>query len=204
MQPAIPFSFPKIDEDVGRLKKLLEIGMRVAAWQPPDGLAVLNLACGRADETGVLMDVLSPLSSVDTYLGVDLRDAEIAEARARWLADPARVRELEFRVGDASKIHATGTARTFDFIFIRHQNFWHDPKVWADIYQLTLERLKPSGRLCMTSYFDREHALARACLTQLGAVSAADIPHPASRPLDDAPGKSVDRRLAMFRLPEDH
>jgi two-component system CheB/CheR fusion protein len=58
--------------------------------------------------------------------------------------------------------------------------------------------LKPGGLLAITSYFDREHDLASACLLQCGALRRADLPHPHSRPLPDAPGKSVDRRLALF------
>ena len=65
---------------------------------------------------------------------------------------------------------------------------------WTEV----LGGLKPGGLLAITSYFDREHDLASACLLQLGARRRAELPHPRSRPLPDAPGKSVDRRLALF------
>jgi hypothetical protein len=86
----------------------------------------------------------------------------------------------------------------FDFIFIRHQNYWHDPAVWGILFKNALAALAPGGLLAITSYFDREHELASACLLQGGAVRRAALPHPHSRPLPDAPGKSVDRRLALF------
>ena len=201
MQPTIPFSYPRINEDISRLKSLLQTGLKVADWRPPESVAVLNLACGRADETGVLVEVLGGAQALGGYLGIDLRGVEIAEARRRWRADPAQAGRVDFRVGDASNLDMVESDRLFDFVFIRHQNFWHSPKEWAQIYELSLRWLKPDGRLAITSYFDREHALARACLAQHRAVSVAEIPHPASRPLPDAPGKSVDRRLAIFRLP---
>jgi SAM-dependent methyltransferase len=197
MRPAIPFSFPGIGEDVARLGRLLALGLRTADWAAPPAPAVLNLACGRADETGVLLRALGPAAGPRFYLGIDLRGPEIAEARRRWPAGPDR--QLEFRTGDASRTERMRQLPPFDLVFVRHQNFWHDVPVWTRLYRNALAGLKPGGLLAITSYFDREHELATACLRQLGARRVADLPHPASRPLDDAPGKSVDRRLGLFR-----
>jgi len=199
MQPATPFSFPGIGQDVARLGRLLALGLRTAGWVAPAAPTVLNLACGRADETGVLLGALGPAPGPCFYLGIDLRGPEIAEARRRWPSGPAR--QLEFRTGDASLTDRMRQLPGFDLVFVRHQNFWHDVPVWTRLYRNALDGLKPGGLLAITSYFDREHELASACLRQLGAVRVADLPHPASRPLDDAPGKSVDRRLALFRPP---
>lgn len=198
MQPAIPFTFPGIDADVRRLGTLLALGLRAAGWQAPAKPAVLNLACGRADETGVLLAGLAPLAAELFYLGIDLRPPEIAEAKARWIPAAPPGWQLDFRAGDASRTDRMKQLPPFDFIFIRHQNYWHDPIVWEQLYRNALGSLKPGGLLAVTSYFDREHDLATACLLQCGASKRADLPHPHSRPLPDAPGKSVDRRLALF------
>lgn len=201
MRPARPFRFSGTDQDVARLRRLLGLGLRAARWSPPPRPAVLNLACGRADETGILVETLAPAGAPIFLLGIDLRAPAIDEARARWLPARQPGQQLDFRSGDASRINRMRQLPRFDFVFIRHQNFWHDPEVWTRLYRHALDSLKPDGLIVITSYFDHEHDLAGACLRQLGAVRAAELPHPASRPLGDAPGKSVDRRLAAFRAP---
>ena len=198
MQPAIPFTFPGIGADVRRLGALLGLGLRAAGWEAPAKPAVLNLACGRADESGVLLAAVAPLAAELFYLGIDLRPPEIAEAKARWLPAAPAGWQLDFRAGDASRTDRMKQLPPFDFVFIRHQNYWHDPAVWEQLYRNALGALTRGGLLAITSYFDREHDLATACLLQCGALKRADLPHPHSRPLPDAPGKSVDRRLALF------
>ena len=198
MQPAIPFTFPGIGADVRRLGALLTLGLRAAGWETPVKPAVLNLACGRADESGVLLAAVAPLARELFYLAIDLRPPEIAEAKARWIPAAPPGWQLDFRAGDASRTDRMKQLPPFDFIFIRHQNYWHDPAVWEQLYRNALGALKPGGLLAITSYFDREHDLATACILQCGALKRADLPHPQSRPLPDAPGKSVDRRLALF------
>lgn len=196
MRPATPFSFPGIREDVAKLGRLLALGLRTVDWQSRGPLAILNLACGRADETGILLETLSPAASRLSYLGIDLRAPEIAEARARWIPAVSRGQEIEFHTLDASR--ADRRLPSADFIFIRHQNFWDDGPAWTRLYRNALAALKPTGLLAITSYFDREHLLATTCLGQLGARKLTDLPHPLSRPLADAAGKSVDRHLALF------
>lgn len=199
MQPAQPFSYPGVAEDVVRLRSLLALGLRAAAWSPPPAPAILNLACGRADETGVLVELLAAPGAPLFLLGIDLRLAEIEEARSRWVPASAPGQLLEFRCGDAARVDKMRSLPAFDFLFIRHQNFWSTVGDWTLLLTHALAVLQPSGVLVITSYFDKEHELASACLRQLGAELLADLPHPASRRLDDAPGKSVDRRLAVFR-----
>lgn len=198
MRPTLPFSYPGIGEDVERLGGLLGLALRAATWEAPAKPAVLNLACGRADETGALLAALAPMAAELFYLGVDLRPAEIAEARARWIPAAPPGWHLDFRAGDASRTDRMKQLPPFDFIFIRHQNYWHDPAVWTVLFRNALDALKPGGLLAVTSYFDREHALATTALTQTGARKLADVRNPRSRPLPDAPKKSVDRHLALF------
>lgn len=199
MEPAIPYSYPGISTDVRRLGGLLKIALQAADWRAPESSAILNLACGRADETGALLTAVAHPSRRLFYLGIDLRSPEISEATARWIPAAPAGWTLEFRAGDASRTDRMKQLPTFDFIFIRHQNYWHDSTVWEVLFRNALDALNPRGLLAITSYFDREHELASACLTQCGALKLADLRNPASRPLADAPNKSVDRRLAVFR-----
>lgn len=199
LQAAIPFSYPGIREDVARLGELLALALRTAGWQAPARVAVLNLACGRADETGVLLSSIAPLAEDLFYLGIDLRPVEIAEAKSRWIPAAPPGWQLDFRAGDASRTDRMKQLPPFDLVFIRHQNYWHDPATWLVLFRNALAALKPGGLLVITSYFDREHELAMACLLECGASKLADIHHPHARPLPDAPNKSVDRRLAIFQ-----
>ena len=70
---------------------------------------------------------------------------------------------------------------------------WPERAAWG-----TATPLRAWQTAAITSYFDREHELAMACLSQCGGRKLADLRNPHSRQLDDAPNKSVDRRLAVF------
>jgi SAM-dependent methyltransferase len=190
----IPFQESTTAGDVARLQVLLRDALTTLKFHRIGQITVLNLACGRADETGALAAALAP-AEISHYLGIDLRATAIEEASKRWkLAGGS----TEFRTGDASSIHRMKQLPAFDFIFIRHQNYWHHPAVWDRLLGNALAALAPGGLLACTSYFDREHELLKASLKTRGAEILWDVPHPASRPLHDAPGKSVDRRLAIF------
>ena len=195
MHPAIPFRHPGTDGDVTRLGRLLRETFDLLGFSPDDPAMVLNLACGRADETGTLFAALAPVR-IGFYLGIDLLPGDIAEAKKRWYGgDPAS--QVDFIAGDASRSNRMKQLPLFDLVFIRHQNFWHDGPQWDRLLENSLNSLKPRGVLAFTSYFDREHALALASLKLRGAGLLANIRHRASRALDDAPGKSVDRHLAI-------
>lgn len=193
----LPFRHPATAGDVTRLQVLLREALTVIRFHLPGKASVLNLACGRADETGALAAALAP-AEIGYYLGIDLRTETIAEAAKRWQL-PAGI--IEFKSGDASKIGRIKPLAAFDFIFIRHQNYWNDPPVWDVMLESALTALAPGGLLACTSYFDREHELMKASLKTRGAELRWDVRHAASRPLPDAPGKSVDRWLGVFGKP---
>ncbi len=180
--------------DVARLKVLLGDALTKIHFHRSFKLAVLNLACGRADESGVIAAALFP-AEIGYYLGMDLRAEAIAEARMRW-ALPGGV--IEFRCGDASGIHSMKELPAADFIFIRHQNYWSDPATWDRLLGNALAVLAPGGILACTSYFDHEHQLLKASLKTRGAEILWDVRHLMSRPLPEESGKSVDRHLAIF------
>lgn len=190
----IPFRHPGTAEDVRALRDQLGLLFRACPPPPRREIVVWNLACGRADESGALAAALAP-AKIAHYLGIDLRGHCIREARTRWEL-PGGV--SEFIEGDASAIPAGLGPSVPDVIFIRHQNYWHEPQVWDRIFTRALDCLAADGVLACTSYFDREHGLMKSAMRTLGAVAAADFQNPRSRPLADAPGKSVDRHLAAF------
>jgi len=194
MLQCLPFSFPGTDEDVKKLSRLLIMAFEIAEFRPHGQLAVLNLACGRADESGAIASAIAP-TNIGFYLGIDLRADAIAEAARRWKL-PGGI--IEFRCADATMIRAAAELPEFDLIFIRHQNYWHDPATWDRLLDHALNSLSKNGIMVCTSYFDREHDLLLASLKTRGAELRANLRHPESRPLPDAQGKSVDRHLAVF------
>ncbi|NJM36844.1 MAG: class I SAM-dependent methyltransferase [Akkermansiaceae bacterium] len=193
----LPFQYPGTADDVLRLRDLVREALAAIDFPTNREMHVLNLACGRADESGALAAALAP-GRIAYYLGIDLRPDAIAEARKRWQL-PGGI--VDFRCGDAAAIGQMKELPPFDFIFIRHQNYWHDPAAWDRLLGNALAALSPGGLLACTSYFDREHQLLTAALQTRHAEILWNIRHLRSRPLADAPGKSVDRHLAIFRNP---
>ena len=162
---------------------------------------LLNLACGRADETKVLADVFGHDADSIHLTGIDIRTREIGEARERWskLSDNA---SAEFLVQDASQLaQLKQLDHQFDVAFMRHQNFWNGDTTWTKIYDEALHRLDDDGLLVITSYFDREHRLALEAIQGLGAELVCSERNLDSRIITDAPNKSVDRHIAIFRKP---
>lgn len=191
----LPFSYDGIDADIRRLGQFLHETFAKAGIRLTGRISVLNLACGRADETGVLAAALSP-AVVGFYLGMDLRGDAIREATRRWTSVEGEVCFLE---GNAAMLGRMKTLPEFDFIFMRHQNYWHEPMVWEGILDEALAALKQDGYLVCTSYFDLEHELFLASMRERGARMLLNQKNPNSRVLPDAEGKSVDRWLAVWR-----
>ena len=87
----------------------------------------------------------------------------------------------------------------FNVVFLRHQHFWHGQELWKKIFDQGIAKLRPDGMLVITSYFDVEHRLALRALEALGMEVVSNKRNKASRALSDAPGKSVDRWVAVLR-----
>jgi len=168
-----------------------------------DHLSLLNLACGRGDETGVLAKLLAEKSKSAHLQGLDIRAAEILQTNSRWKKELAeRKAKVDFITHRGDRLLDLAEIATPDIAFLRHQNYWNDKPVWTQIFDQALERLNEDGLLVITSYFDQEHELATAALEKLGAIQVGAIINPNSRALSDAPGKSVDKHLAVFRKKE--
>ncbi|YCM45176.1 class I SAM-dependent methyltransferase [Verrucomicrobiaceae bacterium 227] len=162
-------------------------------------LSLLNLACGRGDETGVLAKLLAEKSKSVHLQGLDIRAAEIDQANSRWKQQLGKKVSADFITHRGDQLRELSEVGTPDIAFLRHQNYWNDKPVWTKIFDQALERLDEDGLLVITSYFDKEHDLATKALQNLGAIQIGAIINPNTRALNDAPGKSVDKHLAVFR-----
>ncbi len=190
-----------LNEDLSKLKLLLSPLIAENITVNNDSLRCLNLACGRADESGVLREILAPFAADLQISGVDIRERELDIARSRWRSDPHT--SYTFLYHDATKLHLIAElAQPCDIIVMRHQNYWNGATTWQSIYDSALQRLSPEGILVITSYFDKEHLQALQAIQQLGATLITTIQNPQSRPVLDAPNKSVDRHIAIFSKQE--
>jgi 2-polyprenyl-3-methyl-5-hydroxy-6-metoxy-1,4-benzoquinol methylase len=191
----LPFSYEGIDGDIRRLGVMLKDSFLAADMRYEGKISVLNLECGRADETGVLVDALAP-AEVGFYLGIDLRGDAIQEAERRWKSMHC---EIQFLEGNAAMLGRMKTLPEFDLIFLRHQNYWHEPMVWEGILDEAIAAMKPNGHLVCTSYFDLEHDLFMASMREREAKLLLNVRNSQSRELPDAEGKSVDRWLGIWQ-----
>lgn len=190
----LPFSYEGIAEDIRRLGVMLKDSFSSAKIRFRGKISILNLACGRADETGVLVNSLAP-AEIGFYLGIDLRGDAIEEASRRWKSTTC---EIHFLEGNAAMVGRMKTLPEFDLIFLRHQNYWHEPMVWEGILDEAISAMKPNGYLVCTSYFDLEHDLFMASMRERGANLLINVRNHQSRLLLDAEGKSVDRWLGIW------
>jgi len=188
---------PSITEDMAKLKTLLHDAVAPHLPAAQKGMRILNLACGRCDEAETLIQVGSELAQGGAIemVGADIRIREIRQARETHGHLPA-----EFLIEDATKIDQhKELGDDFNMVFLRHQNFWHGQELWKKIFDQGIAKLRPDGMLVITSYFDVEHRLALRALEALGMEVVSNRRNQASRALNDAPGKSVDRWVAVLR-----
>ncbi|GAA5141834.1 hypothetical protein GCM10023213_26740 [Prosthecobacter algae] len=187
---------PSIAQDMAKLKGLLRESLQPNLKAAND-LRILNLACGRCDEAETLVSVgqeLTPGGQVE-MIGADIRIREIRQAREQHAHLPAK-----FLIEDATKMDQhKELGDDFNLVFLRHQNFWHGQELWKKIFDQGIAKLRPDGMLVITSYFDVEHKLALKALEALGMELVSNKRNKASRALSDAPGKSVDRWVAVLR-----
>lgn len=186
-----------IQQDMSKLKSLLHDSLAPHLPAAQKDMRILNLACGRCDEAETLIQVGSDLTQNGNVemIGADIRIREIRQARETHAHLPA-----QFLIEDATKIdqHQELSA-DFNMVFLRHQNFWHGQELWKKIFDQGIAKLRPDGMLVITSYFDVEHRLALRALESLGMEVVSNRRNKESRALKDAPGKSVDRWVAVLR-----
>ena len=186
-----------IDEDMSKLKAILHDSLSPHLPAGQKDMRILNLACGRCDEAETLIQVGSDLTQGGgvEMIGADIRIREIRQARETHRNLPA-----QFLIEDATKIDQhKELGDDFNMVFLRHQNFWHGQELWKKIFDQGIAKLRPDGMLVITSYFDVEHRLALRALEALGMEVISNKRNKESRALKDAPGKSVDRWVAVLR-----
>ncbi len=193
----LPPGATPIQEDMAKLRGLLRESLAPQMAPVTDGMRILNLACGRCDEAETLLQVGSELAAGGPVqmVGADIRIREIRQARETHAHLPA-----EFLIEDATQIDRhKELGDDFNLVFLRHQNFWHGQELWKKIFDQGIAKLRPDGKLVITSYFDVEHKLALRALEALGMEVLSNRRNKASRALADAPGKSVDRWVAVLQ-----
>jgi hypothetical protein len=186
-----------LQQDMSQLKSLLHDSLSPHLPAAQKDMRILNLACGRCDEAETLIQVGSELTQGGgvEMIGADIRIREIRQARETHGHLPA-----QFLIEDATKIDQhKELSDDFNMVFLRHQNFWHGPELWKKIFDQGIAKLRPDGMLVITSYFDVEHRLALRALESLGMEVVSNKRNKNSRALQDAPGKSVDRWVAVLR-----
>lgn len=171
-------------------------------------LRILNLACGECHEAEMLDRLMRDLRASETttrgrealeveFVGLDIREAEIARAAERCRTD--RSTRFRFLAKDGKHLSSTPElAGEFDVVFVRHQNCYLGSREWQELFEKSLEKLAPNGRLIITSYFDHEHELAKAAIGGVGGQLLGEVANTEARALS-VPGKFVDKRLALFR-----
>lgn len=204
----------ELDEDMVRLRRMLERVTRDEAHkvrrrlEDREEARILDIACGACNEAEALTDFLADIKgsqeSTVKLTGIDVRAREIADAQRRFggKKKPGKsgiTKECDFMTGDASKLDAHGElGEDFDLVFMRHQNYWNEKRTWEEIFDQALGKLDEDGRLIITSYFDKEHALALEAIQRLGGELITTEFNEETRELI-TPGKSVDRHVAIFR-----
>lgn len=198
IDPAGPASADPLAQDMRRLEESLRAVVAPHMKRHGKDLRILNLACGRCDEAETLVKVGAEMTGSPHHVemvAADIRIREIRQARERFGHLPAK-----FLIEDATRIDQhRELGDDFGLVFLRHQNFWHGQEVWKKIFDQGLARLDENGLLVITSYFDKEHRLAIKALRDLGMELVESRRTKGSRSLTDAPGKSVDRWVAVFR-----
>jgi len=191
-----------LDRVLRRALKKSGLSLPGAGKDAADPLQILDLACGTCREAGTLVEVFRDFSGQDRdvrLVGADIRDRELEEAANRARALGKGRDQFEFLTENCAKLSRhQELGRDFDVTFLRHQNYWNDKPVWQRIFEQGLEKLKDDGLLVITSYFDKEHALALQALERAGAELVISEQNEATRFLD-TPGKSVDRHVAVLR-----
>ena len=134
------------------------------------------------------------------FAGIREHDYDGLASKLRQAREAHGHLPAHFLIEDATRIDQhKELGDDFNMVFLRHQNYWHGQELWKKIFDQGIAKLRPDGMLVITSYFDVEHRLALQALESLGMEVVSNRRNKDSRALQDAPGKSVDRWVAVLR-----
>lgn len=141
-------------------------GAALRRWLPPvPSPRLLEIGCGVAEDAGEW-----PAMGVAEYVGVDLDETAIAQARARWPG-------LTFLCADAARLPETAVGR-FHAVLIRRPDLFARPENWRQVFAALPALLLPQGRILVTLLGAGETAVARRWLKESGLRLVAEEPRP--------------------------
>lgn len=126
-------------------------------WLPPrDPLRVLEIGCGAGEGLGQLLES----GRVLEFVGVDLDETAIEEARARWP-------QATFLCADAARLPASFVGR-FDVALLRRPDLLAQPQRWREVFDRLPVWLRPGGRAIVAVMGQAEASLASRWLGEGG------------------------------------
>lgn len=141
----------------------------ILEWLPfATSLHLLEIGCGTANETGLLLDS----GRVAEFVGVDLDETAIVRARARWP-------QATFLCADAANLPAEYWGR-FDAILIRRPDLFVQPERWRHVFATLPRLLRPEARVIVTLIGAAETSVAREWLETNGLRVIHDAEQPGS------------------------
>jgi SAM-dependent methyltransferase len=125
-------------------------------WLPPAiPLRLLEIGCGTAEDAGAWV-----AWGVGEYVGVDLDETAVLQARARWP-------DLTFLCEDAARLLPEAVGQ-FDAVLIRRPDLLVRPTNWRRVFAALRGLLRPRGRVLLAGLGKGEAALARRWLAESG------------------------------------
>jgi predicted TPR repeat methyltransferase len=122
---------------------------------------LLEIGCGAAEDAGEWL-----AGGVAEYVGVELDEVAIAQARARWPG-------LTFLCADAAHLPRAVVGR-FHAVLIRRPDLFARPGNWQQVFAVLPALLQPQGRVLVTLLGAGETAVARRWLETNGLHIVAE------------------------------
>jgi len=129
------------------------------------GLRLLEIGCGTAEDAGLWLH-----KGVHEYVGVDLDETAIAQARSR-------LPDVTFLCADAARLPSV-YAGYFDIVLIRRPDLFARPRNWQQVFGVLPALLRPGGRVLVVLIGQGETMVARRWLEGSGLPVTAQAWQP--------------------------